>query len=79
MASTTSVTYAKINPAKLSFFDLSREIRKMIYKEYFAAVSDYTLHLVKDRSEYNDTTRTRSPPLESDDDGSLGDSLDSRH
>ena len=48
MAEDTSpnVSYRKLDPDKLSFFDLCLELRRQIYEEYFRTDEIYNIHLV---------------------------------
>ena len=48
MATTQSVIYRKIDPRKISFFDLPVEVREEVHKAYFARQKRLTIHLVQE-------------------------------
>ena len=48
MVTAGGVSYRKIDPYKLSIFDLPAEVRENVYKEYFAQPESLYLHLIID-------------------------------
>ena len=48
MATTSTVSYRKIDSQRLSFFDLPTEVRDKVYEEYFALPERLTIHLIQE-------------------------------